>query len=157
MAQTNCRLPDPLDEKLEEAADERQAFKSEIVRRSIRFYVKKNPDGIRALKHPSDRKRRTGPNGDRTGAGTSTGASEGRRSGDRAGRVREETLELDRDGEADQEESGNTAGTRQNRRKDHESDRSVGHAISDENGSGDGETDDSEASGSAVYDPTTEV
>lgn len=45
-----CRLPDRLNELLEEAAEERGVFRSEVTRRALRYYVGVNPDGIEVLR-----------------------------------------------------------------------------------------------------------
>lgn len=49
MNTATCRLPDRESDVVEQAAEERGAFKSEIVRRAIRYYINQNPDGIRAF------------------------------------------------------------------------------------------------------------
>jgi hypothetical protein len=46
---TQCRLPGRLNELLEEAAEERGVFRSEVTRRALRYYVGVNPDGIEAF------------------------------------------------------------------------------------------------------------
>ena len=48
-ARTQCRLPGRLNELLEEAAEERGVFRSEVTRRALRYYVGVNPDGIEAF------------------------------------------------------------------------------------------------------------
>jgi predicted transcriptional regulator len=50
-------LPARLDDRLEEAAAERSAFKSEIVRQAIRYYVRENPHGFAAFTSGSRRNR----------------------------------------------------------------------------------------------------
>jgi len=45
----SSRIPEPLNASLEEAAQARGAFRSEIVRRALRYYVEENPDGIPVL------------------------------------------------------------------------------------------------------------
>lgn len=177
MAQTNCRIPDPLDEKLEQASEERQAFKSEIFRRAVRYYIKNNPDDIRALRRPSDRNRRKQPPETARGAGRSDQIP-GEESAPSSGRVREETVEFG-GGETDQPTGdGDTAATGQNWPENPEN----GHQSGRENAEDDGETahqddreeddlvddlddfldddqeenvdeDDVEISGSAPYDP----
>jgi len=44
-----CRLPNRLNGLLEEAADERGVFRSEVTRRALRYYVGVNPDEIEAF------------------------------------------------------------------------------------------------------------
>jgi len=46
---TQCRLPDRLSELLDEAATERDVFRSELTRRALRYYIGVNPDGIGAF------------------------------------------------------------------------------------------------------------
>jgi metal-responsive CopG/Arc/MetJ family transcriptional regulator len=45
----SSRIPEPLNASLEEAANARGAFRSEIVRRALRYYVEQNPDNIQSL------------------------------------------------------------------------------------------------------------
>jgi metal-responsive CopG/Arc/MetJ family transcriptional regulator len=45
----SSRIPEPLNASLEEAANSRGAFRSEIVRRALRYYVEQNPDDIPSL------------------------------------------------------------------------------------------------------------
>jgi len=45
----SSRIPESLSASLEEAANARGAFRSEIVRRALRYYVQENPDGIPVL------------------------------------------------------------------------------------------------------------
>ena len=52
--QVNCRLPESMGEVIEEAADERMEFQSEIMRRALKHYILTNPHGIAAF----DRARR---------------------------------------------------------------------------------------------------
>lgn len=52
--QVNCRLPESMGEIVEEAADERMEFQSEIMRRALKFYILANPHEIAAF----DRARR---------------------------------------------------------------------------------------------------
>jgi len=42
----SCRLPAALGEQLDSAAAENNAFRSELVRRAIRYYVRENPDSL---------------------------------------------------------------------------------------------------------------
>lgn len=42
----SCRLPAALGEQLDLAAAENNAFRSELVRRAIRYYVRENPDDL---------------------------------------------------------------------------------------------------------------
>ena len=44
-----CRLPSRLNGLLEEAAEERGVFRSEVTRRALRYYVGVNPDEIEAF------------------------------------------------------------------------------------------------------------
>jgi len=46
---TQCRLPGRLSELLDEAAEERGVFRSEVTRRALRYYVGVNPDGLEAF------------------------------------------------------------------------------------------------------------
>lgn len=46
---TQCRLPGRLSELLDEAAEERGLFRSEVTRRALRYYVGVNPDGLDAF------------------------------------------------------------------------------------------------------------
>lgn len=45
----SSRIPESLNASLEEAAESKGAFRSEIVRRALRYYVQENPDGIPVL------------------------------------------------------------------------------------------------------------
>jgi len=45
----SSRIPEPLNASLEEAAKARGAFRSEVVRRALRYYVEENPDVIPVL------------------------------------------------------------------------------------------------------------
>lgn len=47
--QVNCRVPDGLGERIDEAADEQMNFRSEVVRRAIKWYIAENPDDITAF------------------------------------------------------------------------------------------------------------
>jgi len=42
----SCRLPAALGEQLDAAAAENGSFRSELVRRAIRYYLRENPDEI---------------------------------------------------------------------------------------------------------------
>jgi len=57
MGHVTCRVPDALSEQYERGAEEKGAFQSEIVRRALRYYAQKNPDGIRAFTAVSSRGR----------------------------------------------------------------------------------------------------
>ena len=48
----SCRLPAALGEQLDSAAAQNNAFRSELVRRAIRYYVRENPDGLDILDQP---------------------------------------------------------------------------------------------------------
>jgi len=53
----SCRLPERLDDRVEAATRERGVFQSELIRRSIEFYISENPDGIQAFAEGSARSR----------------------------------------------------------------------------------------------------
>jgi metal-responsive CopG/Arc/MetJ family transcriptional regulator len=55
MGHLTCRVPDTLSEQYERAVEERGAFRSEIVRRALRYYAQENPDEIRAFTAESGR------------------------------------------------------------------------------------------------------
>jgi len=42
----SCRLPGSIGEQIDSVAAENNAFRSEVVRRAIRYYLSENPDGI---------------------------------------------------------------------------------------------------------------
>lgn len=67
----SCRLPASLGEQLDSAAAENNAFRSELVRRAIRYYIRENPDGFDVLTR-RPRKSTTRP---RTEPPTDTGQS----------------------------------------------------------------------------------
>lgn len=50
---TGCRLPEPLTARVQQAVEEQAMLESELVRRAIRFYIEKNPDGFRAFETES--------------------------------------------------------------------------------------------------------
>jgi len=50
----SCRLPAALGEQLDSAAAENNAFRSELLRRAIRYYVRENPDGLDVLDQSRD-------------------------------------------------------------------------------------------------------
>lgn len=45
----SSRIPEPLNASLEEAANARGAFRSEIIRRALRYYIEQNPDAIQSF------------------------------------------------------------------------------------------------------------
>ncbi|MFC7047026.1 ribbon-helix-helix domain-containing protein [Halobacteriaceae archaeon GCM10025711] len=55
----SCRLPKALGEQLDSAAAENNAFRSELVRRAIRYYVRENPDGLDVLDQSQRRRARS--------------------------------------------------------------------------------------------------
>lgn len=52
MAQISCRVPEALDDAIEEAADEISLFRSDVIRRAVLYYIKMNPDNLDALAGP---------------------------------------------------------------------------------------------------------
>lgn len=63
----SCRLPERLDDRVEAATRERGVFQSELIRRSIEFYISENPDGIQAFAEGSARSRGGTPDDQRSG------------------------------------------------------------------------------------------
>lgn len=61
----SCRLPERLDDRVEAATRERGVFQSELIRRSIEFYISENPDGIQAFAEGSARSRGGAPDDQR--------------------------------------------------------------------------------------------
>jgi hypothetical protein len=55
-----CRVPDPVAEKYERAAKEREQLKSEVVRSALRFYMEENPDEFVAFGHADARQQEEG-------------------------------------------------------------------------------------------------
>lgn len=49
----SCRLPAALGEQLDSAAAKNGSFRSELVRRAIRYYLRENPDEIDVLARQS--------------------------------------------------------------------------------------------------------
>lgn len=101
METSTCRLPGKLSDRLDQAAEERGAFESEIVRRAIRFYIEQNPDGIRAFTAGSAGRQ----------ASTPTGGNGGREAvGDDRGEVEEARVDVAEAVESEPvDETGDTA------------------------------------------------
>lgn len=72
MAQTSCRLTESLNEKYEDAATERDVFKSELVRDALRYYARRNPRGLETFGGGTPKTGRKSKNG--RGNGPKTGS-----------------------------------------------------------------------------------
>ena len=46
----SSRIPESLNESLEIASQSRGVFRSEIIRRAIRYYIEENPDDLQVLR-----------------------------------------------------------------------------------------------------------
>lgn len=48
----SCRLPESLSEQVDAVVEQSGTLRSEVIRRAIQCYVKRNPDGLPALEDP---------------------------------------------------------------------------------------------------------